>query len=188
MDQKAESALQFFREKIGEFHRKRDEEHDRSASLNLYEVLAELKTKDKNAVATVTRLLNDKDASDMHYWMLAALRGLAQRGPVSYTTARQILKSTEQSALGDADEWFRSVQALVRTPQGIRALFEFIDRLLNKHEMYNWRWFAFYITGTIFYYNKSSVPESLKERLKAQIDQEPDPHDRKYMQEVADIF
>ena len=188
MDQKAEHALQFFRGKVAEFNRKRYTENDISAYINLYDVLVELKKDDTDAVATVITLLNEADAHDMHDWILMALRGVAQRGTISYETAKQILKSTERTAMGDADEWFRSIQELARSPQGIRVLLEFIDRLLDKHDIYSWRWLAFFTAGTILYRNAASIPESLKEKLKAQIDQEPDPHDKKYMQEVADMF
>ena len=188
MDQKAEHALQFFRGKVAEFNRKMYVENDVSAHINLYDVLMELQKQDADAVATVIDLLNDDSTSDMHHWMLMALRGVAQRGAISYETAKQILKSTERTALGDGEEWFKSIQELARSPQGIRVLLEFMDRLLDKHDVYSWRWLAFFTVGTILYRDAASVPESLKEKLKAQIYQEPDPHDRKYMQEVADIF
>ena len=188
MNQKAECALQLFREKIAEFNRKRYTENDISAHINLYNVLMEIKSRDADAVATVMALLNDADAYDMHHWMLMALRGLAQRETISYEIAQQIMKSTERTAVRDGEEWFKSIQELARSPEGIRVLLEFIDRLFNARDIYHWRWLAFFTAGVILYRDAASIPESLKERFKAQIGHESDPNDRKYMQEVLDVL
>ena len=188
MNQKAERALQFFREKVAEFYRKRYAEQDISVYINLYDVLIELEKEDADAVATLTDLLNDGCAYDMHSWMLMALRGVAARRMISCETAKQILKSTERIALIDYEEWFRSIEQLALSDQGICVLLEFVDRLLDTRDIYSWRWLAFFTTATVLSRDAASIPEPLKEKLKAEIGQESDPHAKQYMREVSDMF
>ncbi|MDP3769694.1 MAG: hypothetical protein Q8R40_02025 [bacterium] len=186
MNQHGERVVQFFREKIGEFHRKRYSEHDLSAHLNFYDMLVELEKENSDTVSLLTQLLHDSQAHDVHYWIFITLRSLGSRGRLSYDLAKEVLNATERFAVWDYEEWFKSVGELARTPDGVRVLLEFIEhKLLEERSIRNWRWLAFFTAANIMESRCMSIPDSLKQRLKDEVDQESDPDTRKYIQEVA---
>lgn len=192
MEQSIERAVRLFREKISIFHDKRYIEQDRSVSIDLYkDIVKELEGDDKESIATLIHILNDVEADDIHYWVYAALQGLAYRGMLSYEAAQALLKNTERFAYADAEEWFKSIHVLACSSEGIRVLFEFVEnRLLQKRDIRNWRWLAFSIVGSVLYYAKTTVviPDAIKEKLKAEAKLESDLELKTQFQEIVDCF
>lgn len=184
MNQHGERVVKFFREKTEEFYRKRYTEHDLSARLNFYDMFVELEKENSDIISVLVQLLHDAEAMNTHYWILVTLRGLASRRNLSYDVLKEVLHATERFGATDYEEWFKSVGELARTPDGARVLLEFVEhRLLKERDIRNWRWLAFFVVGNI--YDRVSIPDSLKQRLKDEVDQEHDLHTQKYIQEVA---
>ncbi|MEK7074864.1 MAG: hypothetical protein AAB968_03795, partial [Patescibacteria group bacterium] len=76
MDANAERALRLFRDKVTAFHRKRYNEGDLSAHLNLYDdVVHVLEKENDNILATLILLLGDAGAHDMRFYIISAMRG-----------------------------------------------------------------------------------------------------------------
>lgn len=192
MEQNTEQAIRLFREKISVFHDKRYIQGDRSVSINLYkDIVKELEGDDKDIIATLVHILDDAEADDVHYWVYAALQGCAQRGMLSYEAAQALLKTTERFSHANTEEWFRSTHVLACSPEGMRALLEFVEnRLLQKRDIRNWRWLAFSMVGSILYYSKTTVviPDAIKEKLKAEVKLESDQESKAQFQEIVDCF
>lgn len=191
MKQNTERAIGVFREKIGVFYDKRYIGQDRSVSINLYDIAKELEKDNKDIIATLFHVLDDVEADDVHYWVYLALQGYAQRGMLSYEAAQALLKATERFAYADAEQWYKSTNALACSPEGMRVLLEFVEhRLLGKHDIRNWRWLAFSMVGSVLYYGKTTavIPNVIKEKLKAEAKLESNPESKAQFHELVNCF
>ncbi|MDP3778741.1 MAG: hypothetical protein Q8R30_01675 [bacterium] len=190
MDTCAERAVQVFREKVGTFFHKRYDEGDQCASINLYDdVVAILETERTDVVPTLITLLGDGEASDMHYWIIAAMRGMGARGKLSRNGMQALLVHTESLGAGDYEEWYKSINTLGFSSEGADILLDFAEnRLLSKCDIRGWRWLAFYIVGSLFQKHASLISASLKEKLRKEMEQETDPRQQKCFQEVLSIM
>ena len=184
MSQHAERIVQFFREKIAEFYQTRYTSQDFYPTLNLYDMVVELEKENSDIVSLLIQLLYDAKAMDMHYWILAALRGLASRRKLSSDVLKEVLGATARFAVTDYEEWFKTIGVLAYTPDGICVLLEFVEyKLLKQRDIRNWRWLAFFVVSNVC--DRVFIPDSLKRQLKDEVDQESDPDTRKYIQEIA---
>ena len=189
MDAYMQRAVELFREKVGIYQRRRDE-GDAFASIHLYgDVVAVLKEENPDVVATLITLLNDNEASDMHYWIFIAMRGMAQRGELSHDAMRIVLVHTIFFATGDYEEWYKSSNALACSSEGAQILLDFAENhLLGKRDVRGWRWFAFQMVGIVSIRHASLISTSLKDKLKEAMDQETDTKVKRMFQEFLAVI
>ena len=190
MDANAERALRLFRDKVTAFHRKRYNEGDLSAHLNLYDdVVHVLEKENDDILATLILLLGDAGAHDMRFYIISAMRGMGQRGKLSRDGAQALLREATSVGWWDRGEWYKTIDMLAVSSEGAEVLLEFAEsRLLGARNILDWRWLAFFIVGAVSQRYALFIPISLKEKMKCELDQETDARQQTYFREVLGVI
>ena len=105
--------------------------------------------------------------------ILEAMRVLAASGHCTENDVQGVLRATESvAAESGADEYFKSVNALVASPKTAGALTGFVSRLLDNPRRDFERRLAFYTIGMLLEHRTAKLPDGLRGALRTAADAE----------------
>ena len=153
-----------------------DEKLQRGETIDIRAVVTDLENNGVRTADAFEALLNDPTAFNWHYYALAGMRTLAALGRLPRDKAWTLLEKTERVAwqMG-IDEFYRSIEAVVHTPEIVPALLDFVEkRLLGQRDIPDWRWLAFTAVASILQSETEEISSALKDRstLKDRLRQE----------------
>jgi hypothetical protein len=109
--------------------------------------------------------------------ILEAMRVLATTGHCTEGEAEDVLRATDV-VVGEfgVDEYFKTVNALVGSPDAAPALTGFVSRLLQRQGDDFARRLAFYIVGVLLEHHTATLSSQLRQELNAAVETESSKH------------
>jgi hypothetical protein len=112
------------------------------------------------------QILNEPRAYDLHYYAIAGMRTIGDRGWLLARHVKTLLEKTERQALRFGnEEFYESIGAVARYSDTVPPLLEFVsDRLLAKQDIPDWRYISFVAIAAIKQHH-TEIPEHIKKEL-----------------------
>lgn len=122
----------------------------------------------KEPLKDLEGVLSDPSVPEWHFYALEGLRSIAGQQKLSPDDGRIIIEGTNRVAqqLG-ADEFYKSVDALARSPDNFPYLRDFISDLLSLRNQRDWLWLAFSAMATLLYRRPEEATGAVAQQLMA---------------------
>jgi hypothetical protein len=96
------------------------------------------------------KVLSDPSAGEWHFYALEGLRSIAGEQTLSPEDIKILINSTNSVARQvGIDEFYKSFDALARSPDNVSYLSDFISDLLSSRNQRDWLWLAFSAMATL---------------------------------------
>jgi hypothetical protein len=137
------------------------------------------------------KVLSDPSVAEWHFYALEGLRSIAGERPISRDDGRMIIQSTKGVAqrLG-IDEFYKSFDALARSPNNVTFLADFVSDLLTSRDQRDWLWLAFSAMATLLQRSPffKVVHNPLVQQLITAYEREPVSRRKPQMDEIVRII
>ena len=156
--------------------------------VNVQAVIDELTAHKIDPAVALTDLFRDPEASAWHFYALVGMRSLALHRRLKQKHADTLLRMTEALApYADTDEYFKTISVLACSRETAPVLVKFVRQTLEKKNIQDWRWLAFFAVGSILEKKTASIPRELVKKLLDEAPNEPEPQRREQLEEIADV-
>ena len=154
---------------------------------NVWAVVNELEKQNKNPATEFTRLFYAPEGKPWCFYAVVGMRSLVERGSLKKEEARTLLKMTETLVLArrSMEEYYRTISILASSRETAPVLVEFVEEKLGEKDQTQWRWLAFFAVGELLQAQKATIPRAVVEKLLEEVNKEPEPQRRWYLNEVA---
>jgi hypothetical protein len=149
-------------------------------------VIKELEARNRSPVAEFTNLFHDPAASTWHFYAMVGMRSLAFYRRLKQDDAYTLLVMTDKlaSQVG-VDEYYKTISALAVSSETAPVLVDFVQQRLDRRDIPDWRWLAFFAAGTLVKERTAQIPLHVAQRLIPEAAAEPEPQRRGQLEEIA---
>ena len=156
--------------------------------IDVRQVVHALDEQGQDPAEAFTTLFHASTAEDLawRFYALEGMRALAVRGRLREEQADMLLEMTDGVALQmGTDEYYKSISAVAFSPETAPVLVPFVRQKLERRNISDWRWVAFFATAAYLGTPRARIPFDLAQQLIFEAHEETNPVRGPQLKEIA---